>query len=999
MEAVRPLRFQPTLLVYAIPEGRAVRDELALLLPGMDERRRAGIAFLECDGMPQSANLPSKPAQPAQPDPADAGGAPAGATQANTPPPQPEEPLLAARVELDASDVLENMILGRNTGAANQTPGLERRPLTTLIVEALRGRHLNQGRSPAVRADPGNHADQAPGMRPGVLDEKVIQRITEDGYTVPNAQVVVWIVASPQFPRLAAMVRDVRRALRLERVSARVILALPNAYSTDVAAREEQEQTARAQPWEELLGSGAPQALQLAVNGHQGTLADFAFLFETRDERGFYWSEQDGAFAIAEMIFTLMTTGIMGAPDVDQLLRNSVPHNRIMPFERMGGTGTSRLTFPRAYIELYSASHLAQRIAENWAARSAEITPQVSSELVSQQRKAAKSWVARMRGRQGSETKATPEVVKALARARPAEAQHIKLEFGKDLNNQLVLVHFAPERLEELEEKNGNLVEVLRNQRARAESAFRLWRANIKRYWREYEREQNEDLSRRTANDVLMGAGGAEQLYAFFMTLDQELATAKVVMESERKQRESQYRAMLERYNNLSREGPWMARVANRNIETNDPNQGISPGPTSAQRLDPSRGLPDGANAQQDQPAPNPNAVPLSLLSPEDQIIEQLAARYRYHQGQWRPLAPALAPTNVAPIAVLGTPPLVMLLVALLSGAITALATPLGIVLLSAVSFAFLTVSARISLPRPLAPPADSSRADLIEFQRRLVEYDMDAAEDEQRESLLIGLHAEVRDSLDRLANWSAFVQDLGEQLNQQANDIESRLFNGSIGRRDICVANQRVLHPTRYGLNALDRDLTRRREDHPRQSWHASEGKVAKFVLDRAFRGVSLVRSSPERIRNILLAACREIVRDYLDGDVASISAALRAMPQNDQAGLLNQLADRALILYHPDTPPSFEPLLFVCARDQDRPYLKESDLTHTATMARILDTDWLGMIRIVHGGGAPDFWGIHSVNGSLPPGFPQRPTWGPAPASGTNGVNPTQASNQSGA
>jgi hypothetical protein len=987
-------------MVYAIPAGRAVRDELALLLPGMDERRRAGIAFLECDGRRQSEYPPSQPTQAAQPGLA-AGGAPADDMQAQTPP--PDDPLLATRVELDASDVLEHMILGTTT--ARQAPNVRRQPLTTLVVEALRGQHMEIGWPLAAGANPRNHADQATGARPGVLDEKVIQRITEDGYTVPNAQVVVWIVASPQFVRLADVVRDVRRALRLERVSARVILVLPNAYSADVATRERQEGDAHRQPWQELLGSGAQQAPQGTASIRLGALADFAFLFETRDERGFYWSAQDGAFAIAEMIFTLMTTGIMGAPDVDQVLRNSVPHNRIMPFERMGGAGTSRLTFPRAYIELYSASHLAQRIAEAWAAKSAEMTPKVPGELVSKQQQAAKSWVARMRGLQGPETKSTTEVVKSLARARTAEVQRIKLEFDKDLDNRLVFNYFASATLAELEEKNGDLGAVLRNQRARAESAFRLWRANIKRYWREYEREQLEDLNRRTANDVLMGAGGADQLYAFFVTLDQELASAKVVLESERKQRETQYRAMLEHYNNLSREGAWMGWVAHRNVETNDPNQAIRPGPMPAQRLDPSRGILDAANAQQGQPVHDPNAAPLSLLSLEDQIIEQLAARYRYNQGQWGTLTTTLAPTNVAPIAVLGTPPLVMLLVALLSGAITALATPLGIVLLAAVSFAFLLVSARISLPQPLARPSDSSRADLIEFQRRLLGYDMRVAEDEQRESLLIGLHAEVRDSLGRLANWSAFVQELGGQLNQQANGIESRLFNGSIGRRDICVANRRVLHPTRYGLNALDHDLTRRREDHPRQTWHANEGQIAKYVLDRAFQGVSLVRSSPERIRAILLTACREIVGDYLDGDVASISAALRAMPQNDQAGLLNQLASRALILYRPDTPPSFEPLLFVCARDQDRLFLKESDLTNNATMARILDTDWLGMIRITHGSGAPDFWGIHSVNGVLPPGLPQRPTWGPVPANGTNGTNgangftPPQAPNQPGA
>lgn len=952
MDVVRPLRFQPTIVVCVGPPGRAVRDELALLLPSMDAHRRAGIAFLSFTGKTQPAKKTHDPNN------GDASNTKSASDADNL--------LLGYRYEPEVDDIFESLL----NGAANtDTPHRaeeqgELRLLTTLVVEALRGRSQEQGQAHA-RANNANGATNARNASPlGVLDDKIIQQIKDDGYAVPNAQVVVWIVASPQSPWLGPVTRDVRKALDSEGVSGKVLLALSNFYDSDIEQRAAQEGYCRLQRWDVLLGIG-----DRSNESHNGPLADFAYLFEVRDEQGYYWNEQDIAFAIAESVFILTTTAILSTPELDNVLRSSLPHLLTSPIERMGGAGTSRLTFPRAHIEVYCASRMGAAIVSDWAPRVTQSSPQGLQDLLNEQSREAHRWVSRLRGGGGTETENTNAVIKALRRSNPA----LRLPAAA-LDNARIFHYFSDNELEQLEQGQGDLERVLLNQRPLADQGLRLWRSTIKGYWKHYEDAKLAELSARTSNDVLMGAGGVERVRIFFEHLDKDLGIAKEKLANAREQRETTYAAFLNDYAERGRNGPWMVLIAPRSIETNDPLIGIRPTQPLNQRIDPT--LLATAPATDTQQTQNPAVAP-EMVSREDQIIQQLAARYR-----WYMLHRSASP-NPLPVAVAGTPPMALLEVAVLSSLFPLLGTPLGVLALTVLTFLALLAGGRALLPKQREQ--DIARRDLITFHRKMFQYQTRRAEDGRRESLLIGLHVEVRKGLERLEHWEEFVAGLRTTLEGWAHRIETLLFGGSIGRRDIFVANQQLLRRDAYGLPLLERDVTRWREEHPKpgKEWHAHNGDIVRQLRDKPLEEVSLLKSSEQQIVRPILKFCRTIVRDYLDGPIADIGLALRALPSVDptgldQTGLLNILVRRSLILYQPDTTTRHTPLVFICARDQNRMYLKESALTRDATQARIQDQDWLGTIRITHGGGEPSFW-ASAIN--PPPNLPSAPTWQPDP------------------
>lgn len=964
MDVVRPLRFQPTIVVCVGPPGRAVRDELALLLPSMDAHRRAGIAFLSFTGKKQ----PAKKAHDSN-----SGDARDTLGASDT-----EDLLLGYRYEPGVDDIFESLLNGdANAGASNRAEQGELRLLTTLVVEALRGRSQEQGQAHtrANNTNGENNARNAPPL--GVLDDKIIQQIKDDGYAVPNAQVVVWIVASPQSGWLAQVTRDVRKALDSEGVSGKVLLALSNFYYSGIERRAEQEEFCRSQPWEVLLGIG-----DRTNESHNGPLADFAYLFEVRDEQGYYWNEQDIAFAIAESVFILTTTAILSTPELDNVLRSSLPHLLTSPIERMGGAGTSRLTFPRAHIEVYCACRMGAAIVSDWAPQVTQSSPQGLQELVNEQGRESHRWVSRLRGAEGTETENTNTVIKALRRSNPT----LRLPAAAPDNAQ-IFRFFSDNELEQLEQGQGDLERVLLNQRPLAGQGLRLWRSTIKRYWKYYENAKLAELSARTSNDVLMGAGGVERVRVYFEHLDKDLGIAKEKLANARERRETTYTAFLNDYAERGRTehgrlGPWMVTVAPRSIETNDPQIGIRPTQPLNQRID--RTLLTTAPVADTQQPQNP-AVPPEPVSREDQIIRQLAARYGWYTRQQS------ASPSPLPVAVAGTPPMALLEVAVLSALFPLLATPLGVLALTVLTFLGLFAGGRALLPKHREQ--DIARRDLITFHRKMFQYQTRLAEDGRREYLLIGLHDEVRRGLKRLERWEEFVASLRTTLNDWANGIETLLFEGSIGRRDIFVANQQLLRRDAYGLPLLERDVTRWREERPKpgKEWHAHNGDIVRHLRDEPLEEVSLLKSSEQEIVRPILAFCRTIVRDYLDGPIADIGLALRALPSVDptgldQAGLLNILVRRSLILYQPDTNTRHTPLVFICARDQNRMYLKENALTRDAAQARIQDQDWLGTIRITHGGGEPSFW-ASAIN--PPPNLPSAPTWRPNPT-GAPGTPP---------
>jgi hypothetical protein len=215
-------------------QGRAVGEQLALLLPGLDPARQAGIALVTVDEARSDVGAGLSGSW-YRPDPAGEAPPPAFADDQGT-------------------------------------------PLSRLMVEALRGQ---DPRSLPARTQP----------QFGVLDDLVVRRIHEAGYVVPRAMVVVWVAAAADSPAVVPITGEIRRALASEDVEGWVLLALTNIYPRDPKDHAEHAARCRQQAWEPLLvdaGRGnalATYAYLFESHGEHGTF------WEGRDDVPFAAAE------------------------------------------------------------------------------------------------------------------------------------------------------------------------------------------------------------------------------------------------------------------------------------------------------------------------------------------------------------------------------------------------------------------------------------------------------------------------------------------------------------------------------------------------------------------------------------------------------------------------------------------------------------------------------------------------------------------------------------
>src|SRR5258708_3416095 len=346
MGNVVPLRFRPTIVICAGEEGRAVGGQLATLLPSLDPFRRPGVALLAV--------------------------APAGADGADSP--DTADGPIGRWLDADGLEIAPSSARPGGGALEREEPAEGGVPLTTLIVEALRGEDPR-------RPHPAGRPPHA-----GVLDDATLQRIKAAGYLVPKTAVVVWIAAATASPLIATIAESIRAAAHSEQVECWVLLALTTVYSREPEEHRRQEALSAAQPWQRLLVEQA--------DGQR--LATFAYLFESHAENGAFWEgANDVAFAAAEAIFVLTATGITTTHQFEETLRRSLPHMVEQPFERMSGVGTSRLRLPRAHAEQYCAYRLGAAILREWVPPGEDADKQVLGE----QRQAAAAWLASVRAR------------------------------------------------------------------------------------------------------------------------------------------------------------------------------------------------------------------------------------------------------------------------------------------------------------------------------------------------------------------------------------------------------------------------------------------------------------------------------------------------------------------------------------------------------------------------------------------------------------------------
>jgi hypothetical protein len=868
-------------------QGRAVGQQLARLLPGLDAARRAGVALIAVDE----------------------GGR------------DDDERLLgtwldAERMTSDETDPLDAPILAR-FGT----------PLPLLMVEALRGQ---DPRDVLERQEP----------RRGVLDDLVMRRIREAGYTVPRAMVVVWVAASASSPSLVHVTREIRAALQSEDVEGWVLLALPNIYPRNPELRANQAQRCRDQRWQELL---------LGTPG-EPALATYGYLFEAHGEHGTFWEGADDVpFAAAEAIFVLAASGITTTREFEDTLRQSLPQLVENPYERLSGIGTSRLTFPRGHVEEFAASRLGAGVMREWA-RSRKVSLPLVAE--GEHKRAARNAIAEVRhrisdngnlrrGGRSSPRLSADTVARARGIDRPAP------------DGGLMFRHFSAAELARLDDGRLTLEERLEFQRAKADEGFPIWKSTIRPGWERYGQTMERQFAAYADDLILRGPEGVAQARTYADELNRQLNLEREELARRREGREVAYERYLLHMEDVTH-GPWerSALWQERQAQQAWRAQAAEP---AIQALVPA-------------PATNPlspvlASMPLTLgemtaepeaPTREEQLISALAGRHVWMEAripQW----PALLGLGMMMV-----PPWVLLAQALLparwmSGTWSVLILTVAIVLLTAVVCA----GYRELRMRQAAAAAD----DLRGVYRRTFARRCERHEDQRREALLVGLHARVRRMVDRLADWDSFATGLAERLDAEARQIERELFEGAIGRRDVVVANRQLLHPDDYNLHHLEDDVSAKRRAQPVEGaeWHASAATMLEPMREHLRGTVSLMGSAPEAIVAPVRAFCLQVVRPYVSGEIVDLGAALEAMPIGQTAGLFDHLIERSSILFHPVDRPR-PPMAFVAARDEHHDQIRERSQAANMVPLTLHDREWMGVLRLQPGGSLPSF---HDVEG----------------------------------
>ena len=874
MATSTPIRFRPTIVLCVGERGREVGAQLSTLLPGLDDARQAGVALLAVDDLRDD-----------------------------------EGTLLGSWYDPGLSAVASQI-----GPMPDDTPvSISRSPLPTLVIEGLRGQRYEHYTRPTPDAE----------LRRGVLDDAVVGRIRDQGYSVPRAMAVVWIAAAADSPLLEEVARDVRTALHSESVESWVLLALPNIYPHDPAEHLAQEERVADQPWRALL-VGDDRPITASQNGHSNTgpLATYCYLFETHDEKGHFWEGPDEvAYGVAEAIFTLTATGITTTREYEETLRQSAPNMVRQPFERMSSVGTSRLTFPRAQAELYCASRLGATILDEWA-------PEHATDLSDQeQRREVAEARRRLNGILG-EMHDSDTVVAALRRGEGRRSRRRAREHQlppDDAAKTLVFQHFSKPVVKRRLTRRNDWPAALENQRPRAEEGFAAWQEVVRPAWERYGHETERALSASANDQVLEGAIGVERAYAYMDGLRQAILAEQEKQALDRGGRLARYLRFLEGLEEKSR-GEWEADIIR---------QASDPEPTR-----------------------------------EEALIERLAARFRWLERH----KPAIA--TLVGAGLLMAPMLALLLIALFAGGNGAF-SPLPLVLYSVALVALASWGYAYHKRREL----EGARDDLGRVYRAMYRYRCDEYEGELRAAATQGLRERTERILERLSGWERFIGEIARTLRDEADGIELRLFNGAVGRRDVLVANRRRLRLDGYSLRRFEEDVSKLRQIRPVAGapWHSDQRELLLRLRDRMRGGdtrVSLVDSPVLALLPPIREYCHEIVRPYLTGDLVYLSGALEALPADSATGangLFDTLVARSVILYQPEDQPRAA-TEFMAARDDDRLAILRTSKHRGLVTVGLEDREWMATLRLLPGGTTPTFWRHRTVqtHPSLPtPGW----------------------------
>jgi hypothetical protein len=368
----------------------------------------------------------------------------------------------------------------------------------------------------------------------------------------------------------------------------------------------------------------------------------------------------------------------------------------------------------------------------------------------------------------------------------------------------------------------------------------------------------------------------------------------------------------------------------------------------------------------------------VSALEPpahEARVIAKLVARVRFYEAR-RPSATTLIGAGLVIL-----PALVFLAQALAPSAW--LDRPFGLLELTGALAALVAVVALV-YAGIRARQVGGAAADLRTVYGRVFADRCECYEDARREALVTGLLARVRRVVDRLSQWETFATTMAETMEREATSVERALFDGAIGRRNVLVANRKRLNPQTYRLADLEVDVSTKRRRHPIEGseWHSDLTAMLPRLSKRLMGGVSFLEADPSQVVTPVRAFCADVVRPYLSGEIADLSAAFEHLPPDEATAYLDAMMERSAILYRPVDPPRGA-VAFVAARNEHQEYMSGKKQPTEPILLRISDRGWLGVLRLIPGGSLPTF-GMPDAAQRKP--VLNQPTWSSGPSGSIN-------------
>lgn len=344
-----------------------------------------------------------------------------------------------------------------------------------------------------------------------------------------------------------------------------------------------------------------------------------------------------------------------------------------------------------------------------------------------------------------------------------------------------------------------------------------------------------------------------------------------------------------------------------------------------------------------------PGVVSAEPPSREERLVANLATRVRYYETR-RPTLAALMAVSLAALA-----PLVFLAQGVVPH--SWLDRPYGMLYLT-LTLAALVAAVAAGYAWVRASQLRRAVEDLRAAYVRSFADRCERHEDARREAVVAGLLAHTRRMVDRLGQWDTFASTMADTLQGEAGTIDRRLFDGALGRRNVLVANRRRLHPQSYRLANLAVDVGTKRRRHPMEgyAWHSDLAAMLPRLRDSLRGGKSLLEADPDELVVPIRSFCAGIVRPYLNGEIADISAAFEMLPQSESTMYLDALMARSAILYRPADPPRGA-ISFVAAHDEHQGYVSGKRQQAEPITLPIEDRGWLGVVRLFPGGSMPTF------------------------------------------